>query len=100
MVGALLAPLVAADAPALEYLNLCVNSLGDDALAPLVDALPRNRHLRRLWVSHNGLTQRFAAERLLPAVRANTSLRELHTMISPEADALVKQRAYDSAYAR
>ncbi len=52
--------------------------LGDPALGPLVDALPRNTHLCSLDIARNGgISEAFAAQRLLPAVRANASLREL-----------------------
>ncbi len=75
--GAALAALVAADASALQTLSAWHNALGDDGLAPLVDALPRNTHLRTLDISWNGMSGHFAQHRLLPAVRANTGLRYL-----------------------
>jgi hypothetical protein len=78
--GAALAALVAADAPALQILNISDNALGDAGLAPLVAALPRNRHLRSLNISRNGMSEAFARERLLPAVRANTGLRALQSV--------------------
>jgi hypothetical protein len=73
--GALLAALVAADAPALQELKCFDNALGDVGLAPLLAALPLSRHLRGLDISSNNMSEAFARERLLPAVRANTSLR-------------------------
>jgi hypothetical protein len=76
-VGIALAALVAADAPALESVSVVHSFFGDDGLAPLVDALPCNNHLRALLLSGNGLSTAFTAERLLPAVRANASLRRL-----------------------
>ncbi len=75
--GAALAALVAADAPALQKLCIANNALGDVGLAPLVAALPRNRHLRVLDTRHNNMSEGFARERLLPAVRANAGLRDL-----------------------
>jgi hypothetical protein len=91
--GALLAALVAADTPALQGLRVIGISLGDGGLAPLVDALPRNRHLRSLDVFYNDMSKAFARERLLPAVRANTSLRELNAgLVAHKAQALVKLR--------
>jgi hypothetical protein len=76
--GEALRALVAADAPALTELDVSAcRWLGDAALGPLVDALPRNTHLRSLVIAGNGITEAFAAQRLLPAVRANASLREL-----------------------
>ena len=76
-VGAALGALVAADTPAFQELHVCNNGLGDDGLLPLCEALPRNTHLRMLAVSSNGMSASFVLLRLLPAVRANTSLRAL-----------------------
>ncbi len=45
-------------------------------MAPLVVALPRNRHLRRLTVAESTREQ-FARHQLLPAVRSNTGLLQL-----------------------
>jgi hypothetical protein len=47
-IGAALGALVAADARALTELSVWGCNLGDAGLAPLVDALPRNTHLRRV----------------------------------------------------
>jgi hypothetical protein len=78
--GALLGALVAANAPALTALNVSYCDLRDAGLRPLFEALRRNSHLRELDCSHNNLSEAFARDVLLPAVRANTSLRELqHT---------------------
>jgi hypothetical protein len=98
--GAALAALVAADAPALLELYVAGNALGDAGLGPLVDALPHNRHLRVLNIRYNRISERFARERLLPAVRANAGLRELsggeeRNAVWPavaEAQELVKSR--------
>jgi hypothetical protein len=77
-VGAALGALVAADAPALTTLDLwSCRHLGDDGLRPLFNSLPRNTHLRELYCSRNDFSQAFARDVLLPAVRANTSLRKL-----------------------
>ncbi len=76
--GTLLGALVAADAPALRELDVADNDLGDVGLAPSVAALPRNTHLRVLVTSENGMSERFVRERLLPAVRANTTLQRLY----------------------
>jgi hypothetical protein len=73
--GATLAALIAADAPALQVLYCPGNFLEDVGLAPIADALPLNRHLRELDVGDNWMSPTFAYERLLPAVRANTTLR-------------------------
>jgi hypothetical protein len=75
--GAALGALVAADAPALTALDVSDSDLGDTGLRPLFDALPANTHLRTLNCENNCLTEGFARDVLLPAVRANASLREL-----------------------
>ncbi len=72
--GAALAALVAANAPALHELSLRSCWLGDAGLAPLVDALPHNTHLRVLDCSVNELSEAFKRDRLLPVVRANAWL--------------------------
>jgi hypothetical protein len=96
--GAALAALIAVDAPALQTLDCSHNALGDAGLAPIMDALPLNRHLRHLEVSRNGMSEAFARERLLPAVRANTTLRILLADSYPampgaeEAEELVHRR--------
>jgi hypothetical protein len=95
--GAALGALVAANAPALHELNMSHCFLGDTGLGPLVDALPLNTHLRTLICRGSGASDAFARERLLPAVRANTSLRRLTTELDSdaarEAETLVAQRA-------
>ena len=63
-----------------------------------MEALPRNRHLRELNVGNNGMSEAFAREQLLPAVRANTTLRSLRADSYPsmpaaaEAEELVNRR--------
>jgi hypothetical protein len=107
MVGAALGALIVANAPALRTLSVSYCALGDAALAPLVDALPHNTHLRQLDCPDVDMTAAFARDRFLPAIRANTSLRELTASewwggvkdgLAPEevlqAEALVKARAY------
>ncbi len=76
-VAAALGALVAADAPALQELDISHSGLGDACLGALVDALPLNTHLRTLNLDYTNYTKDFAHDRLLPAVRANTSLRHL-----------------------
>jgi hypothetical protein len=97
--GAALGALVAANVPALHRLVLTSCELADAALGPLVDALPGNTHLRELVLSDReglGMSEAFARNRLLPAVRANTSLRQLRIELdwesAVEAEALVRQR--------
>jgi hypothetical protein len=77
--GAAFGALVAADAPALETLDVSYCDLG-----PLADALRHNTHLRALRLHSDDTgddmytyTDAFVRERLLPAARANTSLRAL-----------------------
>ena len=75
--GGALAAIVAADSPQLTFLFVADNALGDAGLAPIVDALHRNHHMDALVISDNGMTEEFARERLLPALRAATNLRIL-----------------------
>jgi hypothetical protein len=97
--GAALAALIAADAPTLHVLVCFNNHLGDGYLTSIVEALALNRHLRTLDVSDNGMSEAFARDRLLPAVRANTTLRELKCAkyqpgppSAAEAEELVRRR--------
>jgi hypothetical protein len=76
-VGAALSTLILANAPALTDLDVSCCSLGDAGLRPLVAALPANTHLRTLSVVYTNMSGAFARNVLLPAVRANTSLRTL-----------------------
>jgi hypothetical protein len=75
--GAALGALIAANAPALTELDVSDSGLGDAGLRPLFEALPANTHLRDLDVTGNGMSGAFARDVLLPAVRTNTSLRQL-----------------------
>jgi hypothetical protein len=98
--GAALGALIAADAPALHELHLHLWSIATNeaellALGPLVDALPLNTHLRTVNLGHVCCTDEFARDRLLPAVRANASLRHLSVQGNDflrEAAALVAAR--------
>ena len=76
-VGAALAALVNADTPALHTLRLRALLLGTIGLAPIMDALPHNHHLRALDIRRTGGSEAFSRNRMLPAVRANTLLRAL-----------------------
>jgi hypothetical protein len=95
--GAALGALVAADAPVLTELDVRHCLLGDVGMAPLLAALRRNTHLRALNCNGNILTEAFAAHVLLPAVRANRSLRALTTerlwLAEREAEEVVARRA-------
>jgi hypothetical protein len=99
--GAALAALIAADAAELQVLECCDNHcLGDAGLAPIVEALALNRHLRKLDVSNTDMSEVFARDRLLPALQqANTTLREFKCVgdesgpAAAEAERLVRLRA-------
>ena len=78
--GDALGALVAAHAPALRELNVSQSSLGDYdgvGLFSLCGALWFNTHLRSLNLAFNEITEEFAVQRLLPAVRNNTSLLQV-----------------------
>jgi hypothetical protein len=99
--GASLGALVAANAPALQTLDVSVCALGDEGLGPLVDVLAANTHLQTLGCSGNGMSETFAFNRLMPALLANKMLRKL-TIENPDAaaspgvrrlEALVAERA-------
>jgi Ran GTPase-activating protein (RanGAP) involved in mRNA processing and transport len=77
--GASLGALLAANAPALTELDVSRCNLGDDGLRPLFAALPRNSHLGTLDVSDNDMSDAFAHDVLLPALRANASLRTINS---------------------
>ncbi len=74
---AALGALAAANAPALQQLDVSGSRLGDEGMGPLVEALRHNTHLRVLNCADNGMSHAFARDYLLPAVRANTGLRTL-----------------------
>ena len=79
--GASLAALIAAsDAPALQDLNFSNCYLRDAGLAPIVEALALNRHLRTLDLCWNRMSEAFACGKLMPAVRENMTLRELRCL--------------------
>jgi hypothetical protein len=94
--GAALAALLLANAPALQTLHIDWCRLGDAGMGPVVDALRHNTHLTKLTCSWNDMSEAFARDVLLPAVRANGSLRELvadQSAQEREAAALVAARA-------
>jgi hypothetical protein len=86
--GAAVAELIAANAPALEALDLTSSRLEEHGLGRVVDALPSNTHLRELNIWDYGMGMiwwiMFTRRQLLPALNANTSLRKL--TITPEFD--------------
>ena len=75
--GAAFGALVAANAPALERLDLSDCNLRDAGVGPLAAALPLNAHLRELSL-HNACLSGVASRQLLAALRANTSLRRFN----------------------
>jgi hypothetical protein len=77
VVGALLAALVAANAPALTALDASNMLATDDVMRPFVDALPLNTHLRTLSIGSTDMSDVCLRDNLLPAFRANTGLRTL-----------------------
>jgi hypothetical protein len=97
IIGAALGALVASNAPALQSLSLPYANLRDVGLGPLLHALMGNTHLTELDISGNGMSEECARDQLLPAVRANTSLRSLCMNgdfdSAREAEALVESRA-------
>jgi hypothetical protein len=75
-VGRALGALLAADG-ALRGLNVTECWLGAPGLAALLDGLARNSSLTALRCADNRMSEAFAAEALLPAVRAHAALRHL-----------------------
>lgn len=71
------AELIAANAPALQELSLSGFALWESTLRPLLEALPRNTHLRVLRMHRTDVGLSFARTTLLPAVKACASLRRL-----------------------
>jgi hypothetical protein len=96
-VGASLGALVAANASALQLLDVSDCALGDEGLGPLVDALAANTHLRVLVIGDDTMSDAFALERLQPALLANTSLCRLTLSSGMPGlrglETLVRQRA-------
>ena len=98
--GAYLGALIAADAPALTELALNDCRLGEAGLGALCDALPNNKHLQVLLIRDNPVPAGFMRSRLLPAVRANTSLRRLVVDAAHEVDAEAVEAALRIVEAR
>ena len=92
--GALLGTLVA-QLHTLEVLDLDGCHLGDAGLGPFMDALPQSHRLTELYIHDNDMSEAFARERLLPAVRACAPLRLLAAQDSPsvrKAAGIAKRR--------
>ncbi len=104
-VAAAFGALVAANAPALRELCLGGYDFGAAGLRPLLSALPGNTHLRSLTLPETILSETFARDVLLPAVRANASLLQLQAPDSGtsrslrEALAIVERRGRRAAHA-
>jgi hypothetical protein len=75
--GAALGALVSANAHALTVLHISDSSVGESGLRPLFEALPANTHLHTLNVVGHHMSEACARGVLLPALRANTGLRQL-----------------------
>jgi hypothetical protein len=75
-----LGALIAADTPALTYLDLSSNPLADAELRPLADALRLNSHLQMLNIQDTGATPPFLRDVLLPAASTNAALRVFHNV--------------------
>ena len=85
-VGTALGTLVAADAPALDFLQVGSCNLGDAGMSAVADALPRNTHLTTLYMAYNELSAGFTAGALTRGVCANASLQSLHLRDGMEAE--------------
>ena len=97
IVGPQFGALVAANAPHLCVLDICgLETLSDVGMGPLVDALPRNTHLRELRCRGNTMSAAFMRNRLMPALAANTSLQKLDSGFA-EANAFVAARTAAAA---
>jgi hypothetical protein len=99
-VGAVVAALLLANAPALHTLDIAYCYLDDEGMGPVVEVLRHNTHLTKLNCRGNETSAAFLRDALLPAVRANTALRELIASrggageaAAREAEALVVARA-------
>jgi hypothetical protein len=93
--GTALAALLLANAPALQDLNISWCGLDGEGMRPVVEALRHNTHLTELACNQNNMSEAFARDALLPAVRANTGLRKLvagSSVPEREAEALVAAR--------
>jgi hypothetical protein len=75
--GRSLAALIAANAPSLCELLFSCCYLGDASMGLVADALAHNTHLQVLKCVYAGMSDAFVRGRLLPALRANTSLQRV-----------------------
>ncbi len=79
--GLALSALIAADAPALRELHFPCCFLGDAAMGRIADALAHNTHLQVLDCRSANMSEVFVRTRLLPALRANTSLQRVDELV-------------------
>ena len=83
--------LLRANAPALMTLNVSLRVAGRNAYLPrMFSALAHNMHLRSLLFTGLARDAAFLRNTVLPGVRGNTSLRELHLRYRGEPDADVR----------
>jgi hypothetical protein len=68
--GRAIGALLAANPPSLRTLIVEDCVLGDEGMAPLLDGLAANTHLRTLECQRNSLSEAFKRDRLLPALAA------------------------------
>ena len=76
-VGHELGALLAANLPSLHTLDVDFCELGDEGLAPLLDGLAANTHLRQLECTGNNPSDAFKRDRLEPALAALAARAEL-----------------------
>ena len=92
-VGATLGMLIAANAPALNYLGVYDN-LCDEGSTPLFSALRANTHLGNLYLDAEYTTEAFVRDTIIPVVRERAcgslalTLNDLYLPIAREAEAL------------
>ena len=72
--GQLLAALLAANTPALLFLSMSDNPIGDDAARMLLPALTANTHLLGLRLAEDTLSDAFIRNELRPVALAHPSL--------------------------
>jgi hypothetical protein len=76
--GHALGALLAANPPSLHTLDVGFCHLGDEGMAPLLEGLAANTHLRVLWYNHNNLSEAFQHDRLAPALAPLTARAALY----------------------
>ena len=83
---------MAADAPALRELRLVSVALYDAGPAPLVGALSCNTHLEALDLTGTGMSEAFARDTLLPALRDNAALQYFECAVHVAQDLVNRRR--------